>query len=122
MVERGSVKLPLSPLKEDKRLKKYYDNFNRIFFDGKLPRDTRVGWNSEILGYAYTVGIEDTETKHKFFLIYLDKKKHFDTKQVLLTLLHEMAHIHLYPDMKHGKKFDREIIRLAVRGAFKGLI
>lgn len=40
---------------------------------------------------------------------------------VRLTLLHEMAHLHLFPYRYHGKKFDAEMLRLAAHGAFSGL-
>lgn len=38
-----------------------------------------------------------------------------------MTLLHEMAHMALWPDRKHGKKFTAEMLRLAQLGAFDKL-
>jgi len=35
------------------------------------------------------------------------------------VVLHEMAHIHIYPNRNHGKKFQAEMLRLAQIGAFK---
>lgn len=106
--------------KPDKRLKNFYVKANRLWFDGTLPSDTVVGWNSEIPGYGLTLGIEDEDTKHTFYIIYIDKKKHYDFRQSLLTLLHEMAHVKLR-STRHGMKFEEELVRIAIRGGFKGL-
>lgn len=108
-------------VKTDKRLQNFFNRANKLYFDGKLPSDTIVSWNDEIPGYGLTVGITDKDTKHTFFHIYIDPEKHVDGRQSRLTLLHEMAHVRLYPDMRHGRRFEQEMIRLAIAGAFKGL-
>src|SRR5690348_14172497 len=109
--------------KADRRLKNFYDKSNRLYFDGKLPVDTEVGWNEELdtIYYGLTLGFSDEDTKHSFFQMHISTALKGFPEIARLTVLHEMAHIHLYPYMKHGKKFQDEMIRLAVRGAFKGL-
>lgn len=108
--------------KPDLRLKRIYDTYNRKFFDNALPHDTRVGWNDELEGYALTIGIDDEESKHRIFVVYINPNFHSGVEQYRLSLLHECIHIKLYPYMKHGRKFDEEILRLASRGALKGIL
>lgn len=109
-------------VKADKRLQNFYDRANRLYFDGGLPNDTIVSLNDEIKEkHGLTVGISDDDTKHTFFMIYIHPDMHVTRQQVQMTLLHEMCHVKLYPYMKHGKRFDDEMIRLAVRGAFRDL-
>lgn len=109
------------PFKSDKRLKRFYDKLNKLYYENRLSDDTQVGWNDEIGGYGLTIAIDDEETQHKIFMIYVDKKKHFDFRQVLMTIVHEIAHVALYPCMNHRKKFQNELRRLAMLGAFDNL-
>lgn len=103
-------------------LHKTLRRFNRNFFDSLLPvDDIRVWWNDGIKDYGLTQSIHDNDTGHLFFDIYIDPNKHHGKNQVYSTLLHEMAHVKLYPWMKHGIRHDEELLRLAIRGAFKGL-
>ena|SRR6185312_9215877 len=109
--------------KADKRLKTIYLRYNREAFDGTLPTDTEVGWNDELKDkmYGITLGIADEDTKHLFFQIHVNEELRRWPEVVRLTLLHEMNHIYLYPYMKHGKRFEEAMVRLAGRGMFKGL-
>jgi len=69
-----------------------------------------------------TIVVEDDETHQKVLVVTINPvlKKHW--KEVMhMTVLHELAHCRLYPYMAHGKRFNNEMIRLAVRGAFNGL-
>jgi hypothetical protein len=108
--------------KHSPRLKKIYNTYNRKFFDNTLPHDTQIGYNDEMEGkHGLTLGIFDDESNHLFFFIYISPTTHSDKAQLKLTVLHECAHVKLYPYMKHGKRFEEEMYRLAGRGAMKGL-
>ena len=37
------------------------------------------------------------------------------------TLIHEMVHLSLPPKVFHGPRFEKEMLRLAKAGAFKGV-
>ena len=92
-----------------------YKSFNRRFFDNKLPKDTelKIVYIPGLLGYQ--LGEQ----------IVLNKKYRTDSVWKA-TLLHEMAHLKLEDDPSHeksfhGKKFQKEMLRLAKCGAFKGI-
>ena len=106
--------------KHSPQLKKIYDTYNRKFFNNQLPRDTQIGYNDEIEGkHGLTLGIEDEETHHRFFIIYISPTTHTDMGQKRLTILHEMCHVRLHPLTNHGREFQEEMKRLAMRDAFK---
>lgn len=109
--------------KPDAVLERWYADYNKRFFDGRLPKDALVGFNPEleenILGLS--IHEEDSDTKHQFHHIHVNPLAHSCKQQIQLTLLHEMAHIAIFPYVKHGKKFNDEMLRLATRGAFNGL-
>lgn len=108
--------------KPDRWLKEYYIKANREFFDGKLP-DAQVGWNDDMekAAYGITISVQDDDAKHTSHTIHISKliKPFWEVSR--LTLVHEMAHVKLFPDVRHGKKFQEEMVRLAIRGAFKNL-
>jgi len=114
--------------KPARNLEKIYRTYNRKFFDGRLPSDTRIFWNDEIavsdretdMTYGLTIQLEDEDTKHRFFTIYIHPTNHIDKSQVRMTVLHEMCHVSLGTG-GHGKRFEEEMKRIALRDAFKGL-
>lgn len=108
-------------MKPDKRLKTRYDRYNKAYFDGTLPGDTKIILSEDLDKYGLTVAIEEEDINHLFFHIYINPKFHYDGRQIAGTLIHEMSHVKLYPYMKHGKKFDEEMKRLAMRDAFRGI-
>lgn len=108
--------------KPDKRMQAWFKKYNKWYWDNKLP-NVQVGWAnglSESMAVACTIGVTDDETKHTIFVIYLDPALKPYNNICLLNLLHEMAHVALFPYIQHGKKFDDEMLRLASRGAFDG--
>ena len=108
-------------MKPDKRLKSRYDRYNKAYFDGTLPGDTKIILSETIANYGLTIAIEEEDSKHLFFVVYINPTMHYDGRQMAGTLIHEMAHCKLYPYMKHGRKFDEEMKRLAMRDAFRGI-
>ena len=103
-----------------KRLTNLYLRYNKKYFDNRLPQDVEVDWKdmSESSAIGCNATYEDSFVAHS---IYIDSTIKEYTTIVKLTLLHEMCHVGLYPYSKHGKRFDEEMLRLAMRGAFKGL-
>lgn len=71
--------------------------------------------------YALTVGVTDEETQHTFFVIYFHPGYHASLDMIKMSVLHEMCHVALHPYMKHGRKFQEEMKRLAMRDAFEGI-
>lgn len=108
----------------DKRLQRWADKYDKLYFDSSLG-DVTVGWDDELPAKTegLTIGIQEVdETKLTFFRVGINPSmKEGTTNALLLTLLHELAHVKLYPYMKHGKRFQDEMLRLASRGAMKGL-
>lgn len=107
--------------KPARNLEKITRRYNKDYFDGKLPKDLRIWWNDRIEDYGLTIGISDEDTEHMFFDVYVHPDKHHGGEQVRLTLFHELAHVKLHPKTGHGRDFQEEMTRLALRGAFKGI-
>lgn len=110
-----------------KRLQKWYDKYNKLYFDGKLPK-AEVGLNDELEGtkpnlecYGITVSFTDDDTKTTVVQIHINPELHVTFDQARLTLLHEMVHIFLFPYDKHGKKFHDAMKTLAIKGAMDAL-
>jgi hypothetical protein len=108
--------------KPDKRLKTRYDKFNKLYWDGQLPSETIVGWDDGLADDTdgETLILEH-ESGEKVFLIHLSVQRVIDRQERDRVLLHEMGHVKLYPFMKHGRRHDEEMLRIASRGAFDGI-
>jgi predicted SprT family Zn-dependent metalloprotease len=109
----------------EKELTRLYTRYNKKYFDGKLPQEIPI----KLIDMSKTEngGLHTGIDYHGLRLdnIYLDST--FKGYDALLKffLLHEMAHAKLFPQPDgadpHGQQFDDEMMRLAFRGAFKGL-
>jgi hypothetical protein len=105
-------------MKNNPWLKRCFHKYNELYFGGLLP-DAVVFWEPAFvtrdeLGELY----QDKGT----FVIRIDPSIRNYTKALArMTLLHEMAHMKLWPDIRHGRKFNDEMLRLAQLGALKGL-
>lgn len=104
-------------------LKKYYSRYNKLYFDNKLPAGIPITFID--MGETPNGGVYlcYQEPGLRIDSIHLDKN--FKEYDALLKwfLLHEMAHLKLYPNEgePHGQVFDEEMMRLAFRGAFHKL-
>lgn len=112
--------------KPDKKLQRWYQKYNRAFFDGQLPSDVQVGFN-ELEGMYGTLAVniwtsEEDGLQHTVLQIHIDPERHRGGEQVRCTLVHEMAHVKVLPKRHHGKEWKEEMTRLFLRGAFWGLI
>lgn len=96
------------------RLTRWYRTYNEKYFNNELPEDIKLLWesHSEHLG---TVRVDEK------FEIRINPVLAIIPPYARLCLLHEMVHVKLWPSIKHGSKFQAEMMRLALEGAFRKL-
>ena len=124
-------------MKSHPKLKRLFLKYNRKYFDGRLPTDCvllftkrpdmMTTYFGEFNPCVYSEGEDE---------ILISNCVRNWPNTLKRTLLHEMVHYWLYirPDVtyadrrnakeddgKHGKRFNREMLRLAKRGAFHGI-
>lgn len=92
-----------------------FRKFNEKYFDGRLPEPIlRYEHIIEMRCFGLCEQLEDNS-----FVITIDPQWASSRSFRHLTLLHEMVHISIWPCATHGKRFQDEMIRLALEGAFK---
>ena len=89
----------------------WYKTYNRKYFGGKL-RAAKVK-------FAGIQGLGVTHLEWREIFISKDFKKW--RAVALMTLLHEMVHLWLPKKYNHGVRFQKEMLRLAKAGAFRGI-
>ena len=112
-------------------LKRLYARYNRRYFGNKLPHDMKVigfyGTQMPIMRAGCYIDGDHHITqkigrkvvkriKGPIIMVRVGGRYDFD---IALVLLHEMAHVS--SSFKHGKRFQKEMLRLAKAGAFKGI-
>lgn len=105
----------------ERKLQSLYKQYNRKYFDGKLPAEVPVKFidmsETDMGGLCTTIASGGLV----LHVIYLDSNfKDYDNI-LKFFLLHEMVHIKvpvIDGQDPHNKEFDDEMIRLAFRGAF----
>lgn len=110
-----------------------YATYNTRYFGGKLPvvdiemidlkSHDYYGKCSEPGQPKYRTR-RPKEPRPARFKIQISKWTKKNPKILAMTLLHEMVHVKLWdvPGITdHGRRFDKEMTRLAVAGAFNGL-
>lgn len=116
-------------MRSDPTLKRLYRQYNRRYFSNKLPKGVKVMFASSAemkrggLGKsvcAITCWYEAPRLPSIFIRRTRDKVMNY----VKADLLHEMVHV-ARPELSHSRradenKFQKEMLRLAKRGAFKG--
>ena len=100
-------------MKNDPTLRRWFLKYNKLLFDNKLPLNTICLW--EPLGPA--VGETSILVKDPMqFIIKVDPCIMGLRRFTRQTLVHEQAHIKLWPlgdkEALHGKAWDEEIQRL----------
>jgi hypothetical protein len=109
-------------LKSHGHLRKLYLNYRTRFFDNGIPEDTVVCWSADIP--KHLAGDTDLHTDvdgHEFFVIRLNPVLREYIHYYKQTLIHEMCHVKLWPDKRHGRKFDAEMLRVACAGGLNKL-
>ncbi len=106
----------------DKQLAHWYARYNRDWFGGELPLDTIIWWEPPPGAQGITCPVY--EVMDGKFEILMDQALKGVPDYWKLLLLHEMAHVKLWPTHsrhQHGRVFQEEMQRLALAGAMKGL-
>ena len=125
-------------MKSDRYLLSWFCSYNKKYFGNRLP-ETLICWsimkpNSDgdtpigrqlrpckiryrVVGKKWTIFKNDRPT----ILISNDLRTRNWESIARWTLLHEMCHLALPIKLVHGPRFHKEMLRLAKRGAFKGL-
>jgi predicted SprT family Zn-dependent metalloprotease len=84
-------------------LNKMYKEYNKKYFDSKLPQDTKVKWSKQLktcAGNCYPLGKEI-----KLAVFYAEQYPN----EIKNVLIHEMIHL---IDRTHGKTFKSEMERI----------
>jgi predicted metal-dependent hydrolase len=100
----------------NKQLRQWFRRYNRKYFGGKLP-EVSIRFekmNRLYLGWSIRMGSEWTG-------IEIAKTMQGWPKLVRCILLHEMVHVSLPTKLLHGPRFEKEMLRLAKAGAFRGI-
>jgi hypothetical protein len=94
-------------------LRWWYRRYNKKYFAGKLPA-AKVKFAKLAAGELGTM-------YHGLDEVYITKEFRKWPREAKFTLLHEMVHLALPVNAWHGPSFEKEMLRLAKAGAFKGL-
>jgi SprT-like family len=105
-------------------LQAYHEGYNEKYFAGQLPSNVTVTWGD------LTAQDDMGQVQQRLdgsFLIVIDRNTNQTDKQALLTMQHEECHVavdYVEQDASlddHGPAFNACMLRLAERGAMKGL-
>jgi SprT-like family len=104
------------------KLKKSYDRLNRKWFAGRLPKKIAVCWSPKLKRLA----LLGRATSWGDGVYSIELLPYLKTYEVLVekVLLHEMVHIFNYSrkrNFRHGPVFQKQMLSLARRGAFRKL-
>jgi len=105
-------------------LRRAYTRFNKAYFNSTLPEGKHldIGWvnkrKNAVEAWCYPAC--------RPVIVRLNARYVKTIAQALLALLHEMAHLAVYarkggPRVKHGLKWQAEMLRLAKAGAFRDI-
>ena len=108
------------------QLRQWYLEYNHTYFNGRLPKDCEVVWRNldhiKALGRYYDY---DPDTQRTKPVIEINPCLRKMKRIAKFTLVHEMAHLSVdttHPGRKaHGHYWQREMKRLAAKGAFANL-
>lgn len=102
----------------DPELLSQYRKYNRLLFGGKLRADVILYWDAlegldaecsdEIIPGSIVIRVNTAFAGWK--------------NQWRICLIHEMAHLHLWPYEAHGEPWDREIQRLTTFKSYRKLL
>jgi hypothetical protein len=96
------------------QLLRLFRKFNTKYFENELPEPLiQYKHITDMKCFGICEKIED------HFFITIDPQWASTRSFRHITVLHEMVHIAIWPDVRHGKKFQDEMTRLALDGAFK---
>ena len=102
-----------------------FEHLNDGYFDGNLPRDTKVVYGAppdtlEVIGETYCTYVPQGGVRG--CTIYIVPKYNLVAPIALETLNHEACHIATYgTEFDHGPDWQNCMLNLAKEGAFEGL-
>lgn len=102
--------------RSDPKLRRWYRRNNRRFFGGRLTGNVLLIYETVPGAFGDCLLMPDG-----YFRIRVNPIPGTGHRTHRFTLIHEMAHVKLWPDTGHGATFDAEMMRLANTGALKGL-
>ena len=95
-------------------LQNTYAEFNRKYFGNKLPKDMVVRFGET----GDAVAVTDCKYDRPLYII-INRKTAWHHMIVDATLLHEMVHVENPKPNGHGPWFQKRMLKLAKKGAFK---
>jgi hypothetical protein len=105
----------------DPELKAAYRRYNRLLFGNSLRPDVITCWDVLEKPHRLDAELSDEIVKGRFTLRIHEKFKEQKNQWVLL-MIHEMAHLHVWPYDRHGEHYDREIERLTKYKSYRKLL
>jgi predicted metal-dependent hydrolase len=112
-------------MESEPQLLRCYRRFDRLWFNDELPHDILIYYDAIGRSYGDCQQLEGggawSRTEAGEFIIRVNPSVRGWKAQREWVVLHEMAHIKLYPGTNHGKRFQAEMLRLATVGAFKSI-
>jgi uncharacterized membrane protein YcjF (UPF0283 family) len=112
----------------ERDLLRWYRTYNDRYFRGALPEEVDILWAPVVDGYAEVDFHRDKHSHSRLhrqeageFVILISPSIAAWTAQWRWALLHEMAHVGLWPYQRHGPRFQAEMLRLAQAGAFRNI-
>lgn len=104
-------------------LQQAYLAYNAKYFKNRLPRNCILRWSSRLThAMGRQAWFRRLDADFDIPVIEISSRYRASKRTTLLTLLHEMVHLALpAKGAPHGPHFQKEMLRLARAGAFKGL-
>lgn len=100
-----------------------FRKYNRLLFGNSLRTDVILFWDAlyDSDGNMLDGEIDDKIIKGKFVL-RLNTALAGWKNQWRICLIHEMAHLHIWPYQFHGELWDREVLRLTKFKSYRKLL
>lgn len=109
-------------MSSDPFLKRWYRIYRTKYFSNALPESKEVDiFYADLPDLHGDCETDDDPPEMDEYRIRVDNRYRTDADISRLVLLHEMAHMHVWPYEGHGEKFQQEMLRLAFAGAFRRL-
>ena len=109
-------------MNSDLGLRRKYNAFNKRYFNGELPSNTVIWYEPCVRACGETVEIDGAEELG----IKIDPSVLVFSRLLDQTVIHEMAHVRLWPlgyKLKdHGNRWDEEIKRLTTYKSYRKLL
>lgn len=96
-------------------LQALYHQFNKQYFSNRLPKDMVAHYDA-----IWQMGVTKYYRERPLYIL-LSHKLRWTECGSGMVLLHEMCHVSLPYRVNHGKEFQKAMLKLARKGAFKDL-